>query len=363
MTLEKEKRLTVLQNDEPYCLTASYSIFSNNDCSTKDGICQGFTENCEIEEKFTPKRKQSELLAASFKRLDMDKRSARVSDCGTYLTFAHQIDGSGNVSEKGKLHNANFCRDRLCPMCAWRRSYKIFAQVSKIMAHIKDDYAFLFLTLTIPNISSENVSEALQELQQGWQRLRRTKRFKSVIKGYFKALEITYNKDSETYHPHFHIVLAVSKSYFNSRANDYISRSEWLQMWRDAMNDQTITQVDIRRAKSKYSSDELNASSDLSSAVAEVAKYAVKLDDDLLVNDEVIGVLASVLHGKRLCEFDGKGAFGLARLALKLDDAEDGDLIHIDDDEINPALAFLIVRYGWSAGAYKMIDSVVKTDL
>ena len=277
MIKENEKRPNELPFVEPYQFLDYPSdnlLNTREDYIIAEGNCQGFTEKKEIEAKFVPKRKQSELLSASFSRLDMDSRSRRVSECGTFLEFAHQIDLNGNVSDCGKLHNANFCRDRLCPMCSWRRSYKVFAQVSQIMSLIKNDYAFLFLTLTIPNVTSSELNNALKELQQGWYRLRRSKKFKNAVQGYFKALEITYNQSRDDYHPHFHIVLAVAPSYFTSR--DYIKQSDWLQMWREAMRDETITQVDVRRAKSKYSAAEVEASDSLASAIAEIAKYAVK---------------------------------------------------------------------------------------
>jgi hypothetical protein len=38
---------------------------------------------------------------------------------------------------------------------------------------------------------------------------------------------------------------------------------------------------------------------------------------------------------------------------LKLDDPEDGDLIHINDD-LHPAVAQLIFTYKWSVGCYKV---------
>ena len=343
--------------DEPYSTAKSCTI-SDSDFNTDFGNCQEFSEKNELKEKFAPKRELSEKLSASFSRLEMDKRSERVAECGTFLEFAHQIADNGDIAEKGKLFLANFCRDRLCPMCAWRRSYKIFGQISQIMQYIGKEYDFLFLTLTIPNINASELPNTLKELQQGWNKLKHRKRFRTAVKGYFKALEITYNKRSDTYHPHYHIVLAVQKSYFTSR--DYIKQQEWLQMWRECMSDERITQVDIRRAKNKATAEAEQASADLSSAIAEIAKYAVKLDEDMLYNDEVVRVLATCLHGKRLCEFDGKGAFGSARSKLQLDDAEDGDLVNIGDDKIEPNLALLIVRYGWSAGVYQMKDCYIK---
>jgi len=102
----------------------------------------------EILKKFSPKREASELLAASYNRLGYEGKYKRVKDCGTFLEFRQPISDN---SEKWRLYNANFCRDRLCPLCSMRRTYKIFGQISQIMDVIEDKYAFIFLTLTIPN--------------------------------------------------------------------------------------------------------------------------------------------------------------------------------------------------------------------
>ena len=40
-------------------------------------------------------------------------KAIRVNECGTILTFKKFIDFSL------KLHSANFCKVRLCPMCSW----------------------------------------------------------------------------------------------------------------------------------------------------------------------------------------------------------------------------------------------------
>ena len=344
------------------------SAVVNADYTTENAECQAnvldrcnldYTEYTEIEKKFTPKRQFSEILASSYERIGFQNKSNRVSDCGTFLEFAHEISSDGIISEKGKLHNANFCKDRLCPLCSWRRSYKIFAQVSQIMELIGSDYKFLFLTLTVPNCSPESLSETISRLMLSWNRLIDYKRFKNAIKGFFRALEVTRNFSNGSYHPHFHCVLAVSKSY--GKHNDYINHYEWLEMWRKAYQDSSITQVDIRVAKGKNKEAE-NAVQELSSAVAEIAKYAVKSSDyifadDKALTDEIVRTLAEALRGRRLTAYGG--CFKEAFEKLKLDDAEEGDLVHIND-KLNPSLAWLIVRYGWSAGVYKMTDSFIR---
>lgn len=373
MTITKEKSP---QGDDLLASPASvFSIgacYSISDYTTQQNLCQekskiffDFSEQTEIDVKFVPKRKLSDLLSACYDRLGFSSKSKRVSDCGTLLEFAHEIGIDGSVSDVGKLHNANFCKDRLCPLCAWRRSYKIFAQVSQIMELIGSQYSFLFLTLTVPSVPSEMLTSTISRIIKAWDLLSKRKVFKTSIKGFFRALEITRNNDMSSksyglYHPHFHCVLAVPHSYFTSRA--YISRDEWLFLWQSCYNDFNITQVDIRLARDKFSDVGSDAVNKLSSAVAEIAKYSVKpsdylYPDDVVLTDDVVKTLSEALSGRRLTSFGG--CFKEAYQKLQLDDAENGDLVHIDS-QLNPSLAWLIVRYGWSAGAYKMTDKYIR---
>ena len=127
------------------------------------------------------------------------------------------------------------------------------------------------------------------------------------------------------------------------------------------MKDPSITQVDIRVARDKNASE--SASQELASAVAEIAKYAVKDSDYIYpgqedLTDRIVTTLTGALYHRRLVAYGG--VFQDAFEKLKLDDPEDGDLVHINE-KLNPALAWLIVKYGWSCGTYKMTDAYIKT--
>ncbi|RMH95205.1 replication protein, partial [Stutzerimonas nitrititolerans] len=71
------------------------------------------------------------------------------------------------------------------------------------------------------------------------------KRVNSIAKGYVRKLEITYNKERDDYHPHFHVLIAVNKSYFTDKRY-YISQKEWLELWRDVTGISEITQVQVQ---------------------------------------------------------------------------------------------------------------------
>ena len=320
----------------------------------------------ELEKKFTPKRLLSDFLARSYLRLGYDNKASRVASCGTFLEFKANVDNSNNfVEDSWRLTQANFCRDRLCPMCSWRRSFKIFGQVSQIMDVIENDYSFIFLTLTVPNCQDYMLCSVIDDLQSGFRKLTQHKRFKNAVCGHVKVLEITRNIEKNTYHPHFHVILAVPLNYFTS--NLYINHAEWLEMWRKAMKNPNITQVDVRRCKPSVKEGE-QAVKSIKSAVAEVAKYSVKSSDilgrldkngfliapypDDIIDSSVL-TLSGALYGRRLTAFGG--IFKDIRKRLNLDDCEDGDLINIDSNNIRQDLAVMIFRYKWSSGAYKLI--------
>ena len=329
-----------------------------------------FVVDIELEKKWIPKKEQSLILSDSYIRLDWKRKAERVANCGSWLEFVERsVQGQGGPvlrcpcgapdglparTTAYKLYHANFCRDRLCPMCSWRRSYKIFGQVSQIMNLLGNNYRYIFLTLTVPNCEPEGLNKLIDDMVKGWHRLVNRKAFKTAVKGFFRALEVTRNKKDGTYHPHFHVVLAVNPSYFTSR--DYIQRDEWLQLWQQSMKDDTITQVDVRTMKNKKTGEVSGEA--LASAVAETAKYAVKSADYIFKNndslmDKIVLTLSSALSHRRLTAFGG--CFADAHEKLGLDDCEDGDLIHIDDNNIRSDLATMIVRYEWSCGAYKLV--------
>lgn len=269
----------------------------------------------------------------------------RIKNCGEYLDFKIYKDGTK------KLHNANFCKVRLCPMCAWRRTLKVYGQVSKIMNFLQDNssYRFLFLTLTCKNVSGDMLSSQIDNLFKSFRLFTKNKRFKA-IKGYFRALEVTYNREADSYHPHFHAVLMVNSSYFTDK-NYYISYDDWREMWRKAMRVKYAPQIDIRSFKAGKSL--------LAKSISEVAKYTVK-DTDYLIRsedgsidnvktDEVIKVLDRALYRRRLIGMGG--LFKSLHMALNLDDALDGNLIDTDNSsEIREDLSYMIHRYKWFVG-------------
>lgn len=280
-------------------------------------------------------------LADSYARLGQEKRALRLRFCGSQLTFA--VDpATGNK----KLHSADFCKERLCPMCSWRKSLKCFHEVSNVMdaAQVEQpNLVPIFLTLTLRNCTGDELSSTLDTVFAGWNRLNTVRRIKRTVKGWFRALEITYNKDADTYHPHIHAILMVDKGYF--RTDDYIRTVEWVQLWRNAMRLDYDPICDVRKVKGGQK------------AIKEVAKYSVKDTDyisrDTALTDRVVGALSKALRGRRLYAYGGCLKEIAKRLNVKPDE---GDLIHVDDDGImRDDVGYMLVVYRWHMGLAEYI--------
>lgn len=319
-------------------------------------VCQEKNEfTAELERK-ADKRGRCEMLADSLNRLGYDGKAARVRDCGTQLAFAYLLE-----EKRRQLIHANFCRERLCPMCSEQRSKQIFAQVSQVMDVVEQERPELtpvFLTLTVRNCKAGELSATLDSIFQGWNRMiTGTSKLHRVVAGWFRALEVTYNEAADTYHPHVHAILLVPKSYFKADSKDYMTTEKWVKAWRKAARLDYDPVCDIRavKAKSRKKRDATVADG-RAAAVAEVAKYTVKdvdyLKSDVELTDKLVKIFGAAIRGRRLYAFGGVMKEVAKRLKISAagegwepDEVRDrnGVLLRKDID-------YILLLYRWNIG-------------
>lgn len=281
------------------------------------------------------------------KNADLKKRSDHMQRCCNYLVFGDVVNqATGEVTRK--LQAAEFCRDRLCPMCSWRKSLVTFSQLSDIMLRIDsttDGLVPIFLTLTMRNCGSSDLADCITLLLKSWSRMMNSKQNRRPFRiavGWFRALEITYNKKDGTWHPHIHAILLVEPDYFEN-PDKYIDQREWEAEWQWALGVDYKPRVDVRTIKGSQAK-----------AIAEVAKYTVKpgewLDlDDGDGTDERVELLARVLKGRRLTAFGG--LMKETRKALKQEDAETADLVRRGEDAtMRGDLVTAMEKFEWQIG-------------
>lgn len=258
----------------------------------------------------------SGYISLAYEEID-PKKSERMKDCANWLAFWRKEDGTM------KLHDARFCRVRLCPICQWRRSLKTFAQMAQVLdVASADGYQFIFLTLTVRNCDGSGLSDELSHLLLSFNRLMKYKDVQTAVKGYYRGCEVTHNTLTDDYHPHLHVILAVRSGYFSGKT--YLSQSRWSELWRRALQVDYDPIVDVRKCKGG------------SKAIAEACKYAVKPSDVINFDDwemtvETLRTLDKALENRRFIGLGG--VLKDIHKQLHLDDMEDGDLVHVEGQE------------------------------
>lgn len=322
--------------------------------TTKTEILQDIKKD-KKERNWKGKKMKTKKTEMGLVYLNLLGRAERMSRCGEWLRFAECESGHHK-----KLVGACFCRDRLCPMCNWRRSEMLFGQIIQIL-HVAQEQRkmhFLFLTLTVRNVKGEDLSQALDELFKGYNALFKYKDVDNAIVGWIRNLEVTtdwnetitnemwsrkgmakYYKDRglkigdpnpnyKTFHPHFHVLIGAKSVYYKDR---YISQAKWTSLWQKAMRLDYTPSVHVQTVKAKKENQPVE------NAVAETAKYSVKDDDYIKDNEndtnEIMQVLVYALAGRRLIGF-GK-LFRDIRKQLHLKDVESdtADLVNADKGE------------------------------
>ena len=238
--------------------------------------------------KFTAKQLKNQPFTALIRKFLSDSGVERVETCGRFLEML-----ADKTLEKKRVHKGSFCGNRFCPMCAWRKARKDALKISVIMKWLETEYdkAFVFVTLTAPNVKAEDLPAEIDLYNKAFQRLVKRKEIAPIFDGYIRKLEVTYNADQQTYHPHFHVLFVVNKSYFTSRS--YVKQAKWLELWREVTGDEKITQVDVRRLKN--SADK---------GAAEIAAYTAK-DSEYLLSQEVFDVFYNALRGRQILTYNG----------------------------------------------------------
>lgn len=341
-----------------------YSKGENDMQETQKTILQDTTKNGK-ERNWRALKIGSRYLSAAYQRLGMESKAARVLQCASFLEFKP-------VGERMKLQRANFCRVQLCPMCTMRRTVKIFGQVSKVMNYIqeRENYRYIFLTLTVRNVSGEELPNAMDEIFKGFHALIHHVKFKALSKGWFRAMEVTHNWQRDDYHPHLHVIIAVDERYFTHYEN-YLKHEEWREEWKKCMSLDYEPFVHVCRVRKDSEAAE-DGTIQYRKAVAESAKYTVKSTDYLVMwrsrdrferktgmeiksreqcyelTDNVVAIMDSALHKRRLVAYGGH--LRDVHKLLNLDDPVDGDLINTDNNDIREDLDGVTLCYRWNIG-------------
>lgn len=227
------------------------------------------------------------------------------------------------------------------------QSQKVIAEVMKR----KPKCRWLFLTLSVKNVyDGEELDQSLKDMAIGFNRMMKYKKIEKNLIGFMRATEVTVNNIDNSYNQHMHILICVESTYF-SNTEHYINQKQWVKFWRKAMklDYDPVAHIQIVRPKNKHKSD-------VESVVAETVKYPVKdtdfRTDDIEKNLKRVADLEEGLYRKRLISYGG--LLKEIHKELNLDNVEDGDLVHVDEEEKEVSKdAYSVMAYwNWERSNY-----------
>lgn len=253
-------------------------------------------------------------LAHALRRLG-DRRWGVVLQCASQVRVRY-CPSCGRAHAQG----ANCCRHRLCPVCQVRRSRKLAHQAIAAAQWLTsegrlDGVRMGLVTLTQRNVPADLLPGMIDSMLDALTRMRHQRAVRRYLVGSARNIEITYNQQAGTYHPHVHLIVMLGQG----APDEMLSSAYWRDLWGDLMQ---LDYAPICDARELHDRDK---------AVCEVSKYVCKalqilesLHEDLL--PQVVASLNAALTGRRLVAYTG--IWAEARRVLKQrddDDSSDGD--------------------------------------
>lgn len=274
--------------------------------------------------KTAKKKMYNKLPISLLEKWHEPDRARKIKECATHLGFA-------DVNGVAKIVSADFCRQRLCQVCAWRRSAKFQAQTQPILQALSGKYDYIFLTLTIKNCGAENLKTAFDEMMNAWAKFSKKRKIKRSFRGIIRSFEITFNPDTADFHPHIHALIAVDKDYFTNDEK-YLTTSEIVEYWRSAL--------EVEYSPICY----VETIEDAQRGALETLKYSLKPT----LAEQALSAFHHLLKGRRLISFSG--VFAKARKVANLSDF---NTILTDDIDGQIVKFFNVYKFDPTGGLYK----------
>lgn len=259
-------------------------------------------------DKWTEHRKETQRVAEEKIKYISMPRYYRMRECGTLLNVEFCKDcGAYHV------RSTNLCRDRFCPTCNWRLSLQRYADLSRLFKELylaKPELITTFVTLTVQNCKPEELNNTMKRMSKAWTMTLKRRGLQRIVAGTARSVEVTYNKLTKTFHPHFHIMIVWNENIGNDETATSANASfisEWLisALRCDLKADikaQHGTKLYGEEARAEESGKTFTS---LARAITETFKYSFKSKqlDDMPLN--VFRIFAEEFAGKRLVSFTG----------------------------------------------------------
>lgn len=252
------------------------------------------------------------ILEESLKKRNKESQAYNLSKCGSFLEF----HGFFDEQKTKKLVGANFCKNPLCPVCAWRKHITNQKAIENI---IKSSKKYIYhLVLAVPNVKSLT-KEKIRELKKNAVEFLKDESGLDT-NNYIMSLEICYTKE-KGFHPHLHIILEldyfikVDKTYIKDMSKLWRYYNEQFNIWKEDEKGYTFYITGVKNPQE---------------ASQELTKYILKPDDFRNINLKIIDELSESIYNTRLISSGGtlKQKLKKEKERIKKDNIKEKELLY-----------------------------------
>jgi len=187
--------------------------------------------------------------------------------------------------QQGNKLISSLCRKRWCQNCNRIRTAELINAYKQPLLNIQERENLYFVTLTAPTVSGRNLGSEITKRYKAFIKIKDNLRRNYGIKLVgIRKLEITYNRENNLYHPHFHLVQQ------GKRESELIQK-----LWLEQFTSASVKAQDIRLIDARNPNNLL-----------EVFKYATKGIAKDFTEAKALHTIYSHLEGRRIFQTYGK---------------------------------------------------------
>ena len=274
--------------------------------------------NIEREREFwTERKKNASVIAARLGSIGESARQYRMRICAD--TIISDVCGT---CETRHVVQTQFCRDRLCPLCAWRRARRLSRRLGQIIAAnaAEKPSRYILLSLTIRNIPWSELAAQIRVIMQSWDRMGKRIRRAAAVTGWVRTFDVTRSRKYGDAHPHLHVLLQVSPEYFDKHSGiHYHKKDELIEQWKECLREEYSPSIDISAVR--------DTDYTLKNAILKTTKYISKNSGVQGLSDEDFRYYVDAMRGVRAWSSGGD---------MKISDEDIEAKLHYDDHDDEP---------------------------
>lgn len=146
---------------------------------------------------------QKRAQAKSFS-LPLIEALATLKNSPLQSAYERSIGCCSIVEVRQGVATSRYCNGRWCLVCNRIRTAKLLNGYEPILKPFKDP---IFLTLSAPSVNAESLCGEISRYQSAIRKVHDTLRKRDIKPESLRKLECTWNKEKNTYHLHYHIIV------------------------------------------------------------------------------------------------------------------------------------------------------------